>query len=95
MFNASEFYNLYKFGLNYGFIIKLKDGYGLVIAPEGDFQNCILTERFNCESEYRFYLKYNADYGLIVASVPDWKFHDISKYEDVYEDSERVVRLSK
>lgn len=92
---VSELYNLYKFGLNYGFIIQLKCGYGLVIAPEGDFKNCLLTEKFDSEFICKMYLKHNADYGLLT-DVPDWKFYDITRYlEDVYENNTCALRISE
>lgn len=95
MYRVSELDNLYVFGLNYGFIIQLKQGYGLVIAPEGDFENCILTEKFESMFICEMYLKHNADFGL-TKDVPDWKFRDITRYlEDVYVDNTRNIRISE
>ena len=69
-------YNVYVFGLNEGWIVYLAktNEYALVLAYEGDYSNCIISQLYETEADARWAIKHEADYGLIQDVPEEWCF---------------------
>ena len=68
-------YTMYMFGLNEGWIVYLAhtDNYALVLAYEGDYDNCIISSLYDTEDDALRDVRREADGGLF-QDIPEWKY---------------------
>ena len=71
-------YSKYAFGPNVGWLVYLKKTkeYAIVLAPDGDYSKCIITQLFDTEVDAKYELCHKADSGLTGDVLAEWKFEE-------------------
>ena len=71
-------YDKYAFGANVGWLVyltKTKE-YALVLAPDGNYSKCIISQLFDTETDAKYELRHKADSGLPGDVPTEWKFDE-------------------